>query len=170
MPDGCRVLAGLPRCQGLRRSISSGRPLGIRSRPGIWRRCCAGAASRSQRRRRAAAARRGGASRPMKRAVRPLAGLATIVAILAIVAIAAGMFQGNFAETAPLTVLSQRAGLVMNPDAKVKLLGVQVGRVASIKERPNGQAAIYLALDPAQLQQIPANVVVDIASATVFGA
>ena len=106
----------------------------------------------------------------MKRAVRPLAGLATIVAILAIVAIAAGMFQGNFAETAPLTVLSQRAGLVMNPDAKVKLLGVQVGRVASIEERPNGQAAIHLAMDPAQLQQIPANVVVDIASATVFGA
>jgi phospholipid/cholesterol/gamma-HCH transport system substrate-binding protein len=102
--------------------------------------------------------------------VRPLAGLATILVIVAVVAVALDMFQGGFADTAPLTVLSQRAGLVMDPDAKVKLLGIPVGRVASIEDRPDGQAALHLEMDPSQLAEIPANVLVDIASTTVFGA
>jgi virulence factor Mce-like protein len=67
-------------------------------------------------------------------------------------------------------VVSNRAGLVMNPDAKVKLLGVQVGRVASIEPVANGQAVIHLEMDASQLAEIPANVDVNIASTTVFGA
>ena len=101
---------------------------------------------------------------------RPLAGLGTVLAILAIVAFAVGLFRGSFTETVPVTVISQRAGLVMNPDAKVAMLGVQVGKVASIEERPDGQAAIHLAMDPSQLHLIPANVLVDVTSSTVFGA
>jgi len=92
------------------------------------------------------------------------------VAIGAIVALAAGLFRGSFTETVPVTVVSDRAGLVMNPDAKVELHGAQVGKVDSIDELPNGQAAIQLAMDPSQLQLIPSNVGVDIASSTVFGA
>jgi len=102
--------------------------------------------------------------------VRPLLGLATIVVILAIIAIAATLFRGGFTSTVPVTVLSPRAGLVMNPDAKVKMRGVQVGKVASIQTLPDGQAALHLAMDPSQLHLIPANVLVDIASTTVFGA
>lgn len=101
---------------------------------------------------------------------RPLAGLLTVLAILAIVLGAVIMFRGGVGTTVPLTVMSERAGLVMNPDAKVKLLGVPVGRVVSIEDRPDGQAAIHLELDPEQLSQIPDNVRVDIASPTVFGA
>jgi virulence factor Mce-like protein len=101
---------------------------------------------------------------------RPVAGLGTVVTLGLIVAAAVGLFRGSFAETVPVTVLSQRAGLVMNPDAKVKMLGVQVGKVASIEERADGQAAIHLAIDPSQLPLIPANVLVDITSSTVFGA
>jgi virulence factor Mce-like protein len=86
--------------------------------------------------------------------------LATVFAVLAIIALAVGLFRGSFTETVPVTVLSQRAGLVMNPDAKVRMLGVQVGKVASIEERPDGQAAIQLAMDPSQLHLIPANVLV----------
>ncbi|QEN15321.1 MCE family protein [Mycolicibacterium sp. ELW1] len=106
----------------------------------------------------------------MRSYARPLAGLAMVVAVVGIVIVAAGMFRGSFADTVPLTVLSQRAGLVMNPDAKVKLVGVPVGTVVSIDGRPDGQAAILLAMDPAQLRQIPDNVMVDIASSTLFGA
>jgi phospholipid/cholesterol/gamma-HCH transport system substrate-binding protein len=102
--------------------------------------------------------------------VRPLAGLITLIAIVGIVAVAVGLFQGDFTETVPVTVLSPRAGLVMNPDAKVKLRGVQVGKVASIESLPNGQAALHLAMSPSQLHFIPANVRVDITSSTVFGA
>jgi phospholipid/cholesterol/gamma-HCH transport system substrate-binding protein len=104
------------------------------------------------------------------RVVRPLAGLATVLAIVAIVAIAISLFQGGYAAPVSLTVVSQRAGLVMNPDAKVKLLGVQVGRVASIEPVANGQAVIHLEMDASQLAEIPANVDVKIASTTVFGA
>ena len=80
------------------------------------------------------------------------------------------LFQGGLSETVPVTVLSSRAGLVMNADAKVEMLGVQVGRVASIESLPNGQAALHLAMDRSQLRRIPANVLVDITSSTVFGA
>ncbi len=80
------------------------------------------------------------------------------------------MFQGRFTRTVPLTVLSDRAGLVMSPDARVKMLGVQVGRVSWIEDLPDGRAAIHLAMDPARLHLVPANVLVDIASTTVFGA
>ncbi|WP_118915647.1 MCE family protein [Mycobacterium shigaense] len=101
---------------------------------------------------------------------RPLAGLATIVIVGIIVAVALALFQGNFTKTVPVTVVSPRAGLVMNPDAKVKMRGVEVGRVGSIDVRPNGQAVLNLEMQPSQMPLIPANVLVDIASTSVFGA
>lgn len=100
----------------------------------------------------------------------PLLGLATVLIIGLIFAVAVGLFEGSFTTTVPVTVISQRAGLVMNPDAKVKMRGVQVGKVSSIEPLPNGQAAIHLAMDPSQLHFIPGNVLVNIASSTVFGA
>ncbi|WP_082804014.1 MCE family protein [Mycolicibacterium phlei] len=102
--------------------------------------------------------------------MRPLVGLISILAVAAVFLLAANMFRGGFAETVPVTVISQRAGLVMNPDAKVQVRGVQVGRVAEIEALPTGQAAIHLAIDPKRLDAIPANALVDIASPTVFGA
>jgi virulence factor Mce-like protein len=102
--------------------------------------------------------------------IRALTGLVTVAVIVAIVAIAVGLFQGSFSETTPVTVLSPRAGLVMNPDAKVKMHGVQVGKVASIEARPNGQAVLHLAMYPSEMHLIPANVLVDLTSPTVFGA
>ncbi|MFZ0835749.1 MAG: MCE family protein [Mycobacterium sp.] len=101
---------------------------------------------------------------------KPLAGLATIVAIVAVVAVSITLFRGGFGTTVPVTILSQRAGLVMYADAKVKMRGVQVGKVSSIEARPDGQAALHLALDPSQLKFIPSNVLVNITSNTVFGA
>ena len=107
---------------------------------------------------------------PNRSYIRPLAGLGTVVVIIAIVALAVSLFRGSFTPTVPVTVISQRAGLVMNPDAKVKMRGVQVGKVSSIESKPDGTAAIHLAMDPSQLHLIPSNVGVDIASSTVFGA
>src|ERR1700730_7423842 len=102
--------------------------------------------------------------------IRALMGLVSVAVIAAIVAVAVGLFRGSFTETTPVTVLSPRAGLVMNPDAKVKMHGVQVGKVASIESRPDGQAALHLAMNPSDMRLIPANVLVDITSTTVFGA
>ncbi len=93
-----------------------------------------------------------------------------MVAIGAVIALAVGLFRGSFTETVPVTVISDRAGLVMNPDAKVRMRGVQVGTVSSIEAQPDGTAALHLAMDPSQLHLIPKNVDVDITSSTVFGA
>ncbi|WP_029114676.1 MCE family protein [Mycobacterium sp. URHB0044] len=103
-------------------------------------------------------------------AVRPLAGLATVLVIGGIVFFSIAMFRGGFGRMEPVTVVSERAGLVMNPEAKVKMRGVQVGHVDSIETTPDGRAVLHLAMDPDQLKDIPANVRVDIASSTVFGA
>ncbi|HEV7853814.1 MAG TPA: MCE family protein [Mycobacterium sp.] len=97
-------------------------------------------------------------------------GVATVVAIIAVFALSATLFRGGLTDSVPVTVMSPRAGLVMNPDAKVQIRGVQVGKVASIEQLPNGEAALHLAMDPKRMSAIPANVLVDIASTTVFGA
>ena len=102
--------------------------------------------------------------------VRPLVGVLAVAGMVAIVALAATMFRDGFAHTYPVTVLSPRAGLVMNPGARVQYRGVQVGMVSSIDELPDEQAAIHLAIDADRLHVIPANAVVNIASTTVFGA
>jgi phospholipid/cholesterol/gamma-HCH transport system substrate-binding protein len=116
--------------------------------------------------------------------IRALTGLATVAVIAAIVAVAVLLFRGGwpFTKSVPITVLTSRAGLVMNVDAKVKMRGVQVGKVDSIESLPNGQcgpelpelrdgcALLHLAMDPADLHLIPSNVLVDITAPTVFGA
>jgi virulence factor Mce-like protein len=102
--------------------------------------------------------------------VRPLAGAATVLVICLIVAFVADLFRGGMTPSVPVTVTSPRAGLVMNPDARVKLRGVQVGTVSSLETLPDGRAVLHLAMDPTQLPFIPANVGVDIVSTTVFGA
>lgn len=106
----------------------------------------------------------------MRSAVRPAVGLASVVLLVAAVGAAVVMFRGDVTSGVPITVVAPRAGLVMNPGAKVKMRAVQVGTVASIDQDPNGQAVLHLSIDPEQLSLIPGNVQVDITSPTVFGA
>jgi virulence factor Mce-like protein len=103
-------------------------------------------------------------------AVRALAGLVTVLVLVGLVVFSIGMFRGDFGQTVPVTVVSDRAGLVMNPEAKVKMRGVQVGQVESIETGHDGKAILHLAMNPGQLKDIPSNVAVDITSSTVFGA
>lgn len=101
---------------------------------------------------------------------RSITGLVTVGTVAAVVALALTSFRGDFEDSVTVTVLSPRAGLVMNPGAKVQFHGVQVGKVAAIDDRPDGGAVLRLAMDPARLQSIPANIIADIAATTVFGA
>ncbi|MGV0781414.1 MCE family protein [Mycolicibacterium sp. XJ775] len=78
-------------------------------------------------------------------------------------------YQGAFTPTAAVTLTSQRAGLVMDRDAKVKFLGVQVGRVSEISYS-GASAQLTLAIRTGELAKIPANVTARIASSTIFGA
>jgi virulence factor Mce-like protein len=101
--------------------------------------------------------------------VRPLAGLLTVLALALVVVLAVGLFQDSFTKTVPVTVIADRAGLVMYPEAKVKLNGAQVGKVASIEPVDGGGAALHLAINLDAVDAIPANVGAQITSSTVFG-
>jgi phospholipid/cholesterol/gamma-HCH transport system substrate-binding protein len=96
-----------------------------------------------------------------------LAGLATYFAIAPIIALAVSAC--SFKATTAVTVLSPQAGVVMNKDAPVTLVGssevgkvIQVGEIVSTEALPNGQTKLHLAIDSSQLRYIPANVLVKI--------
>jgi phospholipid/cholesterol/gamma-HCH transport system substrate-binding protein len=91
--------------------------------------------------------------------------VAVIVAIIAVTVIA---FNRDFRSYARVILTSDRAGLVMEPNAPVKFHGVQVGRVSSIQA--NGPVKLQLDLYPDQLKYIPANIGAQITAPTVFGA
>jgi phospholipid/cholesterol/gamma-HCH transport system substrate-binding protein len=81
-------------------------------------------------------------------------------------------YSGDFTAKTQLTMLSDRAGLVMDPGTKVTYNGVQIGRVADITEvERDGKPAAKFTLDvyPKYLHLIPANVDAKIVATTVFG-
>jgi len=78
----------------------------------------------------------------------------------------------DLAENVYLTLLSSRAGLVVEPGSKVTYNGVQIGRVsriAMVDRHGTPVASLTLDVYPAYLRYIPANVTVDIEATTVFG-
>jgi phospholipid/cholesterol/gamma-HCH transport system substrate-binding protein len=88
--------------------------------------------------------------------------------IIALVALTLGAFKRDLTSYARVTLTSDRIGLVMEPGAKVKLRGVQVGRVASIQS--GNPVKLQLELYPDQLRYIPANISAKITATTAFGA
>ncbi len=81
-------------------------------------------------------------------------------------------YKGDFTEKTKLTMLSDRAGLVMDPGSKVTYNGVQIGRVSDIiAQDRDGKTEAKLTLDvyPKYLRLIPANVDARIVATTVFG-
>jgi phospholipid/cholesterol/gamma-HCH transport system substrate-binding protein len=85
------------------------------------------------------------------------------------VAVTAVSFNGTFRSYVPVTLTSDRAGLVMDTGAKVMLRGVQVGRVSRIRNDTD-RAGLDLEIDPDQVRYIPANVEAQISATTAFGA
>jgi phospholipid/cholesterol/gamma-HCH transport system substrate-binding protein len=79
------------------------------------------------------------------------------------------LFAGTLRSDVPVTLTSDRAGLVMETNAKVKLRGVQVGRVAAITGGKD-PVVLKLEIDKDQIKYIPANVEAQIRATTVFGA
>ena len=96
--------------------------------------------------------------------------------LVVITAIVAGLiymqFRGDFTDKTELTLLSSRAGLVVEPGAKVTYNGVEIGRVGRIGTVDvDGitKARLSLDVDPDYIEFIPANVVAEIQATTVFG-
>jgi phospholipid/cholesterol/gamma-HCH transport system substrate-binding protein len=100
----------------------------------------------------------------------PLRWALTLFAvIMGIVLLTVVLFRGTFTSYVPVTLTSERAGLVMDPGGKVKLRGVQVGRVIAV-EGGNAPVRLQLAIFPDQVKYIPANVSAQIRATTTFGA
>jgi phospholipid/cholesterol/gamma-HCH transport system substrate-binding protein len=81
-------------------------------------------------------------------------------------------YSGDFVAKTKLTMLSDRAGLVMDPGSKVTYNGVSIGRVAQIDEiQRDGKPAAKFTLDvyPRYIHLIPENVDAKIVATTVFG-
>ena len=93
--------------------------------------------------------------------------LLALVAVL--VFVTAASFSGSFRSSVPVTLTAERSGLVLETGAKVKMRGVDVGRVRDI-EGGNGAAKLLLDIDTDQVRYIPANVGAQINVTTVFGA
>jgi phospholipid/cholesterol/gamma-HCH transport system substrate-binding protein len=86
-----------------------------------------------------------------------------------LIAVTSAMFAGTLKSYVPITLTSERAGLVMEDGAKVKLRGVQVGEVRSVEGGP-GAVTLKLDIYPDQVEHIPANVGAEIRATTAFGA
>ena len=93
--------------------------------------------------------------------------LLAVIGVFVFVTTAA--FSGTFRSYVPVTLTSDRAGLVLETNAKVMLRGVQVGRVGEIDPGKN-MASLKLEIDPDQVRYIPANVQAQISATTAFGA
>ena len=90
------------------------------------------------------------------------------ILVAGLVALTAASFSGTFHAFIRLTLVSDRAGLVMEPGAKVKLRGVQVGQVASIGTDVKA-AQLQLKMDPGPFKYLPSNLEAEIKSTTAFG-
>ncbi|OBF01136.1 MCE-family protein MCE3A [Mycolicibacterium elephantis] len=91
-----------------------------------------------------------------------------VVGLTVAVAVCMGAFNRSFTPTVPVTLTSERAGLVMEPYAKVKMRGVEVGRVAMISGASDA-VTLRLEIDPDQVKYIPANVEARIDATSLFG-
>lgn len=92
-----------------------------------------------------------------------------VLAIIAFFFVTITTYAETFRTYVPVTMTSDRSGLVMETGAKVKLRGVKVGRVSGITGG-QGPTSLQLEIDPKQAKYIPANVGARINATTVFGA
>jgi phospholipid/cholesterol/gamma-HCH transport system substrate-binding protein len=101
-----------------------------------------------------------------------LAGVVVFLIAALVLLFVYQQYSGYYIDKTKLTMLSDRAGLVMDPGSKVTYNGVQIGRVADIDEiQKDGKPAAKFTLDvyPKYLHLIPANVDAKIVATTVFG-
>jgi phospholipid/cholesterol/gamma-HCH transport system substrate-binding protein len=112
---------------------------------------------------------------PLNTARKPpykLAGLILSLLTIAAIVLVYFQFRGDFLDRDKLTMMSARAGLSMDPGAKVTYNGVEIGRVGNVQAVNVGdqqRAKITLEVDPKYLHLIPKNVEADISATTVFG-
>lgn len=95
--------------------------------------------------------------------------LILVIAVIAVIAVTTALFSGSLTPYVPVTVTSDRAGQVMEIGSKVKMRGVQVGRVSQISA-DRDRVTLKLEIDKGEVDFIPANVGARIRATTLFSA
>ncbi|TGD89921.1 MCE family protein [Mycolicibacterium sp. CH28] len=101
-----------------------------------------------------------------------LAGVVFLALAVALATLVYLQFRGSLTPKTKLTMVSDRAGLVMDPGSKVTYNGVEIGRVSnvsSVNRDGRAMAELSLAVNPKYIALIPANVDAQIKASTVFG-
>jgi phospholipid/cholesterol/gamma-HCH transport system substrate-binding protein len=108
-------------------------------------------------------------SRRSGRKIDPIWWVPVVVIVIGSwIAVVAMLYSGTLRSYVPLTLVSDRAGLVMESGAKVRLHGVEIGRVDSIGTDVDA-AQLQLEIDPGPFKYLPSNVEAEIRSTTAFG-
>ena len=97
-----------------------------------------------------------------------LSGVAFLVVLGLLVALTVALYQKAFTEVVRVSLQTDRIGNQLSPPADVKLRGIIVGEVRSVTSHGEG-ATVGLALDPAKIALIPANVEAQLVPKTLFG-
>jgi phospholipid/cholesterol/gamma-HCH transport system substrate-binding protein len=97
-----------------------------------------------------------------------LQGLAFLVVLALLLGLAVGSYNKAFTEVAHVTLETDTAGNQLQEASDVKVRGVIVGDVRDVEASAEG-ATIELAIDPAYLDEIPADVSARLLPKTLFG-
>ena len=101
-----------------------------------------------------------------------IAGFILLIVLALVTTYILLQFRGKLTPKTELTMISSRAGLVLDPNSKVTYNGVEIGRVKAIlPTNQNGkqEAKLLLEVDPKFIKLIPSNVNGDIQATTIFG-
>jgi phospholipid/cholesterol/gamma-HCH transport system substrate-binding protein len=96
-------------------------------------------------------------------------GAAGLVVIALVAGLLIATYQKAFKPVVHVTVHADRAGLLLDKGARVRLSGVPVGEVRGTDLQPDGTVDIEVALDKGSAGQVPSDVTAAIRGTTVFG-
>jgi phospholipid/cholesterol/gamma-HCH transport system substrate-binding protein len=100
---------------------------------------------------------------------RRLVGVVFLLVFALLVWLSVALYNKQFTSAAMVTLYTDAVGNEMHPGADVKVRGVQVGEVRQISADGTG-AKLELAIQPAMVPHIPANVTALMVPTTLFGA
>lgn len=99
---------------------------------------------------------------------RRLLGLAMIVVMLAVLVLCWAFYNKTFTRTVPITMRIDQVDNSFEPQAEVRLRGVQVGTVTNVVS-DGREATVSMALDPDLVSHIPDNVTAMLVPKSLFG-
>jgi virulence factor Mce-like protein len=99
---------------------------------------------------------------------RKLMGVAFLVVVALLLGLTVAIYNKAFTKIVPVTLQASSAGNQLNLGADVKVRGLLVGEVRSIKSNGD-RATLKLALEPGKVKDIPDNVEARILPKTLFG-